>query len=114
MTGVIHFSMHQVSCCVASFTIKFVCHLFLLNVNLFKLITIIHCQGKAGCLSGLVFVLTGVLESLDRSDVSQLVEQYGGRVVTGVSGKTTHLLVGEDAGASKTVKVRNNGAAYTQ
>lgn len=61
-------------------------------------------QGSPGCLSGLVFVLTGVYESLEREQVSALVKKLGARVVTNVSRNTTHMVVGEQAGPSKLQK----------
>ena len=51
-------------------------------------------------------MLSGVLESLDRTEVTDLAARYGARVVTAVSGKTTHLLVGDEAGEAKSAKVR--------
>ena len=60
--------------------------------------------GSPGCLSGLVFVLTGVYESLEREEVSKLVKNLGAKVVTNVSKNTTHMVVGEQAGPSKLQK----------
>lgn len=52
-----------------------------------------------------MFVLTGVLESMEREDVKSLIERYGGKVTGTVSRKTTYLVLGRDSGASKTEKV---------
>lgn len=52
-----------------------------------------------------MFVLTGVLESLERDDAKSLIERYGGKVTGNVSRKTTYLVLGRDSGASKTEKV---------
>ena len=60
--------------------------------------------GSPGCLNGLVFVLTGVYESLQRDEVSALVKKLGARVVTSVSKNVTHMVVGEQAGPSKLQK----------
>jgi len=35
-----------------------------------------------------------VLKWLDREEADELIKRYGGRVTSGVSGKTTHLLIG--------------------
>ena len=62
-------------------------------------------QGADNCLAGLTFVLTGVGESLDREEAADLVKNYGGRVTTSLSKKTSYLVVGDDAGESKIKKV---------
>jgi replication factor C subunit 1 len=45
----------------------------------------------ADCLSGLVFVLTGVYESLEREEMADIVKKYGGKVTTSLSRNTTYL-----------------------
>ena len=52
-----------------------------------------------------MFVVTGVLESLEREEASEIIKNYGGRVTGSVSGKTSHLVAGEEAGESKLAKV---------
>jgi DNA ligase (NAD+) len=49
-------------------------------------------------LSGITFVLTGVL-SRPRESVAGLLEEAGARVVDSVSRRTSYLVAGEDAGA---------------
>uniref|UniRef100_W5UC34 Replication factor C subunit 1 n=1 Tax=Ictalurus punctatus TaxID=7998 RepID=W5UC34_ICTPU len=66
-------------------------------------------QGEENCLEGCVFVLTGVLESLERDDAKSLIERYGGKVTGNVSRKTTYLVLGRDSGASKTEKAQSFG-----
>jgi len=56
-------------------------------------------------LSGKSFVITGVLENLDRDQARDLIIKYGGRVVSAVSGKTDYLVAGEEAGVAKMAKV---------
>ena len=63
-------------------------------------------EGSPGCLTGLVFVLTGVFESLEREEMSDLVKKLGAKVVTTVSRKTSYLVVGEQAGPSKMQKAK--------
>lgn len=58
------------------------------------------------CLTGLTFVISGVLESLERSEAADLVKKYGGRVTGSVSGKTSYLVAGMEAGESKTSKAK--------
>ena len=52
----------------------------------------------------MTFVFTGDLSSISRDSVEDLVKRYGGRVTSAVSGKTTYLVVGAEAGATKTKK----------
>ena len=61
--------------------------------------------GKEDCLEGLTFVISGVLESLEREEASDLIKKYGGKVTQSLSKKTSYLVVGEDAGGSKLAKV---------
>ena len=79
-------------------------------------------QGAEGCLKSLTFVITGttshfdlfalifcfyiigVLPSLERDECKKIIESYGGRVTTAVSGKTDYLLAGRDVGKTKTDK----------
>jgi DNA ligase (NAD+) len=51
------------------------------------------------------FLFTGTLNKLKRSDAEAMVEQHGGKIVSGVSSKLNYLVVGEDAG-SKLEKAR--------
>ena len=62
-------------------------------------------QGEENCLEGLTFVITGVLESIERDDAADLIQRYGGKVTQSVSKKTSYIVVGRDPGESKTSKV---------
>lgn len=64
-------------------------------------------QGAENCLEGCVFVLTGVLESMERDDAKTLIERYGGKVTGNISKKTSYLVQGRDSGVSKLEKVTN-------
>ena len=68
-------------------------------------------SGEANCLGNLTFVITGVLDSLEREDAKDLIEKHGGRVVGSISKKVTHLVVGLDAGESKLAKARQQNVA---
>ena len=74
-------------------------------MSLSHLTSLTLTTGQEGCLEGLTFVITGVLDSLDRDDSENLVKKYGGKVTGSVSGRTSYLVVGEDAGLSKLAKV---------
>ncbi len=54
---------------------------------------------QTGNLASETFLFTGTLVQLKRSDAEALVEQHGGKIVTGVSSKLNYLVVGEDAGS---------------
>ncbi|WWD09050.1 hypothetical protein V865_007170 [Kwoniella europaea PYCC6329] len=58
-------------------------------------------QGEPDSLAGLTFVFTGEMESLSREDAQELVKRLSGKVTTAPSGKTSFVVVGENAGASK-------------
>ncbi len=52
-----------------------------------------------GVFSGKVFVLTGTLPSLTRSEASKIITDNGGKVSSSVSKKTDYVLAGEEAGS---------------
>ncbi|MEJ7586964.1 MAG: NAD-dependent DNA ligase LigA [Ferruginibacter sp.] len=57
-------------------------------------------QGNANNnLSGQTFLFTGSLVQLKRTDAEEMIEQNGGKIVSGVSSKLNYLVVGEDAGS---------------
>lgn len=58
------------------------------------------------CLTGLTFVVTGQLPTLGREEVQGLIKRYGGAVTSSLSGKTSCLVLGEDAGPSKIQKAK--------
>lgn len=60
--------------------------------------------GAPNCLQGLTFVMSGVLDSLERDDCKDLITKYGGRVTGSVSKKTSYLIVGDEPGESKIKK----------
>lgn len=65
--------------------------------------------GAENCLAGLTFVFTGVLQSLGRDEGVELVKQYGGKVTTAPSSKTSYVVIGNDAGPSKLEKIKKMG-----
>lgn len=56
-----------------------------------------HSSG--GSLSGQNFLFTGTLNKLKRSEAEEMVEQQGGKILSGVSSKLNFLIVGDDAGS---------------
>lgn len=49
----------------------------------------------------MVVCFLGVLPSLERDECKRIIQVYGGRVTTAVSGKTDYLIAGRDAGKTK-------------
>lgn len=62
-------------------------------------------QGAENCLAGVSFLITGVLDSLERDEAENLIQKYGGRTVNSVSSKLNYIIVGDEAGPAKLTKV---------
>ena len=56
-------------------------------------------EKQSGSFDGKIFVLTGTLPTMTRSEASKLIEENGGKVSSSVSRKTDFVLAGEDAGS---------------
>ncbi|GMM37221.1 replication factor C subunit 1 [Saccharomycopsis crataegensis] len=63
-------------------------------------------RGAPDCLAGLTIVFTGLLPHLSRDDCEYLAKQYGAKVTKSISGKTSVVVLGEDAGPSKVAKIK--------
>jgi|688.fasta_scaffold11006_12 DNA ligase (NAD+) len=59
----------------------------------------LNAKSITGPFEGKVFVLTGTLASLSRTEASNLIREAGGSIVGTVTKKTDYLLAGESAGA---------------
>jgi len=75
-------------------------------------------DGPANSLSGKTVVLTGIFPEvgggagleLGKARVKAMVEAFGGKVTSSVSGRTDVLIVGKEPGASKVGKAQSNGS----
>ena len=56
-------------------------------------------QPSSGSLNGKSFLFTGSLLKMKRTEAEELVEENGGKILSGVSSKLDYLVVGEDAGS---------------
>lgn len=54
-------------------------------------------------------MVTGILESLEREEVNDLVKQYGGKVMSTVGKRLNYLIVGEEAGPKKVAQATDYG-----
>ncbi len=63
---------------------------------------------KDSPLQGISFVFTGTMESMPRSEAKAIVENLGGSVHSGTTGKTTYVVAGREPG-SKLDKARTSG-----
>nr|POE65996.1 replication factor c subunit 1 [Quercus suber] len=66
-------------------------------------------QGEENCLAGLAFVFTGQLQRLGREQGQAMVKQYGGKITTAPSKKTSYVVLGEDAGPKKLQTIKQHG-----
>lgn len=54
-----------------------------------------------------IFVISGVFESVSRTELKKLIEDNGGKVSSSISSKTTFLIAGDKMGPSKRVKAES-------
>jgi DNA ligase (NAD+) len=77
------------------------------NIEMIRLLESLGLQLKnekkefssGGNLDGQTFLFTGTMAKLKRSEAEEMVEQNGGKLLSGVSSKLNYLVVGEDAGS---------------
>ncbi|ODQ77642.1 hypothetical protein BABINDRAFT_163359 [Babjeviella inositovora NRRL Y-12698] len=64
-------------------------------------------EGSPNCLNGLTMVFTGVLPTLERDAAEALAKRYGAKVTKSISGKTSVVVLGDEAGPSKVKKIKS-------
>ncbi|NNM19477.1 MAG: NAD-dependent DNA ligase LigA, partial [Croceitalea sp.] len=55
------------------------------------------------------FVVSGVFETLGRTELKKLIEDNGGKVASSISSRTTYVVAGDNMGPSKKTKAENLG-----
>ncbi|XP_033225269.1 replication factor C subunit 1 [Belonocnema kinseyi] len=63
--------------------------------------------GADFCLAGLSFLVTGVLDSLERDEAEELIKKYGGRMLHSISRKTDYVILGDQPGPAKVAKAES-------
>ena len=66
-------------------------------------------SNQSSVLSGDRVVITGVFKKASRSELKNLIESNGGKVVSSISAKTTYLVAGENMGPTKLQKAEYLG-----
>lgn len=62
-------------------------------------------------LTGSTFVISGVFESVSRTELKKLIEDNGGKLSSSISSKTSYLVAGDKMGPSKRTKAENLGVS---
>ncbi|KAI5959011.1 rfc1 [Candida pseudojiufengensis] len=65
-------------------------------------------EAQPNCLSGLTIVFTGQMPGLDRGTAESIAQRYGAKVTKSISGKTSLVVLGAEAGPSKIKKIHEN------
>ncbi|KAH7391603.1 putative replication factor C subunit 1 [Cadophora sp. MPI-SDFR-AT-0126] len=65
--------------------------------------------GMGTALNGLSICVTGVPPTMGRKNAEKLVVNYGGKVASSLSSKTSYVVVGNDAGPTKLEKIETLG-----
>lgn len=61
---------------------------------------------KSEKLSGKTFLISGVFATYSRDDLKQMIEEHGGKMLSGVTGNLDYLVAGENMGPSKLEKAK--------
>ena len=68
-------------------------------------------QNQSDTLKGKTFVVSGVFETISRTELKKLIEDNGGKVSSSISSKTSFLVAGANMGPSKKTKAEGLGIA---
>ncbi len=60
-------------------------------------------------LAGLNFIISGVIENYSRDELKDLIESYGGKILSSISAKLNYVVAGDNMGPSKLEKAQKLG-----
>jgi len=63
-------------------------------------------QLAGDALSGKTFIISGVFEKYSRDELTNIIEQNGGKIVSSISAKLNYLVAGENMGPAKLEKAQ--------
>ena len=66
-------------------------------------------KGQTEILKGDIIVVTGVFETVSRTELKKLIEDNGGKVSSSISSKTSYIVAGSNMGPSKKQKAEQLG-----
>ncbi|MBT8187278.1 MAG: NAD-dependent DNA ligase LigA [Croceitalea sp.] len=66
-------------------------------------------ENQSDKFKGKNFVVSGVFETLGRTELKKLIEDNGGKVASSISSRTTYVVAGDNMGPSKKTKAENLG-----
>lgn len=66
-------------------------------------------ENRSDTLKGMTIVVSGVFETLSRTELKKIIENNGGKVGSSISSKTAYLVAGDKMGPSKRTKAENLG-----
>ncbi|TDQ31639.1 NAD-dependent DNA ligase LigA [Zeaxanthinibacter enoshimensis] len=66
-------------------------------------------EGQTEVLKGKTFVVSGVFETLGRTELKKMIEDNGGKVASSISSKTSFVVAGDNMGPSKKTKADKLG-----
>lgn len=69
----------------------------------------LQLQNQTDKLKGLAIVVSGVFETVSRTELKKLIEDNGGKVGSSISSKTSYLVAGDNMGPSKRTKAESLG-----
>jgi len=64
-------------------------------------------ESLGSSLQGKTFVISGIFANFERDEIKALIESHGGKVGSGVTGKTNYLVAGDGIGPSKLQKAQD-------
>lgn len=66
-------------------------------------------QNQTDALKGKSFVVSGVFETIGRTELKKIIEDNGGKVSSSISSKTSYVVAGDNMGPSKKTKAESLG-----